>query len=581
MSSTAPPPEQREAAFFTAIRGWGITRGHKKVLGGVARGLGERISLAPIPSRMLVIIAGIVFTGLALLAYAAAWALLPDKDCNIVLQNFGRGITNVGALIGIAVMTLIGLLTARDVWWLSGFGIGRDSGSMGYIGNNSILSLIAGFLVVGFALLIVGGLVFAIVYASRRSRSSGPLGAPAMPTNPDERADEDPATASADATVADASTSHSATAPAGTPGQPQPWEAALLPGDPALAGTVHHASGASAAWGGGYGGPQYVPQAPAAPKPRLPKVPGPGRRFYLITAAWVFLSAAIIGVTESIDRLAVAPGLAWLALFTVGFGLILAGIAVAGRKLGFLGFLSVPLLVVGLLASVNSGEIDEAYQAAADSFDGGPNDYWIGETHYDSYGNVIDEYGNVEPSGQPFEPTEPQILADPTLVFADDYEQISIAPQCYDTAEMDQDYWYGTDAAMVFGDDAEGTSRARLTFPQFTADSTVDIIAAQTVLTIPQGTNVIVRADPDSQSYVYWQARNLYCEFWDGGQDNVTLLNPGAPTLTLVVHNDEFSNAIEIHETPAAEPEGAAVTSTPEPTPSPDTADTTTEGDQS
>ena len=44
-----------------------------------------------------------------LLAYAAAWALLPDRRGNIIVQNFGRGIPNVGALVGIAILTLIGV----------------------------------------------------------------------------------------------------------------------------------------------------------------------------------------------------------------------------------------------------------------------------------------------------------------------------------------------------------------------------------------------------------------------------------------------------------------------------------------
>src|SRR5690554_3850422 len=108
MSEQPQPP--REAAFFTTIRGWGVVRGASGILGGVVDGVGQRIGLARVPARLLTVMAWIVMPGIVMLAYAAAWALLPDTKGNIIIQNFGRGITNVGALIGIAILTFLGIM---------------------------------------------------------------------------------------------------------------------------------------------------------------------------------------------------------------------------------------------------------------------------------------------------------------------------------------------------------------------------------------------------------------------------------------------------------------------------------------
>lgn len=563
MTETPPPPpqqpEQSEAAFFSSIRGWGIMRSPHHVFGGVASGVGERIGLARVPARLILVVAGLVLSGIVLVAYAAAWALLPDRDGNIIIQNFGRGITNVGALIGIAIFGLIGAFNLDPGWGRNGLNIGWDSADVSGFGQyDGVLAFVFGFIAVGFCLLVVAGLIFAIVYSIRRSKGSGaprsgPYAAPPTGGPHSEAVPEGTESTGDESVVVPEGTP--APPAAASPGQPQPWEAAVLPGDPAVTG----ATTASAAWNGHQG---TVPPVP--PRPPLRRVPGPGRRFYLITAAWLVISIAIIMVTNRIDGLAVAPGLAWLALFTVGFGLILAAIAVAGRKLGFLGFLSVPLLIAGLLVSINSGELREAYQSAADSFDNGNAQfgYWENGVHFDGDGNIIsttDDYGNViDSSAASVDPT----VADPTLAFADDYQEVYVAPQCYDWEQMQP----GNDNVDPgFTITQLWQSQARISYTALESDTTVDVIAERTVLTIPANTNLILRADSDAQSTIDWKQRGLYCEFWDGSQDNLSVINAGAPTLTLVVHDDQFANTIEVHETPVVEPTIVA----PEPAASP------------
>ena len=105
--STSPEEPRQEAAFFSTIRSWGITRGPNGVIGGVIEGVGDRIGMDKLPARIIAVVAAVMITGLILPAYAAAWGLLPDRDGNIIIQNFGRGRPNVGALIGIAILLLI------------------------------------------------------------------------------------------------------------------------------------------------------------------------------------------------------------------------------------------------------------------------------------------------------------------------------------------------------------------------------------------------------------------------------------------------------------------------------------------
>lgn len=578
---TTPPAPHAEAALFTTIRSWGVTRGRNGVVGGVVDGLGERVGLARVPARIIVVVAAFLVTGAVALAYAAAWALLPDRDGNIIIQNFGRGITNVGALLGILVLTLIGFGNLDNGWWSNGIDVGWSSADISGFGRyDSILTTLFSLFTLGFSLLVLAAAIFGIVYLVKRSRRAGNTSSP-MPnaaahaaSAPDGTApttsppDHASATSVADSedlnAVADDSAVRDNTV--STPGQPQPWEPALLPGDPTHPGraasaipipTSAQSTGAPATGAPANFGESPLP--PAAPRPPTLRAPGPGKRFYLLTLAWLFISSAIVVGTDRIDRLAVSPGLAWFALFMVGYGLILAGVSIVGRKLGFLGFLSVPLVIAGMMTAINSGEVSEAYDSAADAIVDAGDGYWTD-------GSFQGE--DFAPADAPSEPT----MIDPTAAFAPDYQQIYIAPQCYEYGGY-REAWGEPSLPDgnfdEFGDSIPGeyASQARLTYTTFTSDITVDVVAENTIVTIPERTNIILRADSNSQAFLEWESRGISCEFWEGGQDNFSVVNAGAPTLTLVVRDDAFANTIEIVETPV---KPGADTAVPEPTTAPE-----------
>ncbi|WP_160300036.1 PspC domain-containing protein [Demequina oxidasica] len=562
MTDSAPQP-QREAAFFTAIRSWGITRSSQGVFGGVASGIGERIGLARVPARIILVIAALILTGLVLLAYAAAWALLPDREGNIVIQNFGRGVTNVGALVGIGIVALIGFMNLDDHWWNGGFNIGWNSAEVSGFGRfDTVLMVFFTIISIGFSLLILAGIVFAIVYLVRRGgrdsakgdggATSGPEGTGAHSVDANDRQ----ATPTGSPAAAD-------------PIRPQPWEAA--------AASYGEGSAASV--------PPMPPAqtAPAVP-PRPPKrrVPGPGKMFYLIALAWVLISAAAILIAESQYLLAASASLIWLATFTIGFGVILAAISLTGRKLGFLGFLSLPLLAVGLLAAVNTGEIREAFDTVSVEISaGGSSDYWIDGKHYESDGTLIEEAPYDDPT-----------VTDPTLAFTDDYQQIYVAQQCFDYEAVKAEAFTDPDTGEVYDDTRVFATQARLTYGELTQDAAVDVTAERTLVSIPEATNVVIRGGTNAQATVDWQSRGLHCEFYgnngdyggdafydDEGRldystsDYLSVVNAGVPTLTLVVHDDDFANTIVIEETPAATPDATAApapTGAPEPTTAPE-----------
>ena len=102
------------------------------VIAGVIAGLGRRLNVDPVPLRVAFAVLVILSGGLALAAYAIAWALLPgDKapdrpQAPQLLQAEGRRRrypkgSSVAA--GVALLTLSGLLVFRElgIWWSDAF----------------------------------------------------------------------------------------------------------------------------------------------------------------------------------------------------------------------------------------------------------------------------------------------------------------------------------------------------------------------------------------------------------------------------------------------------------------------------
>ncbi len=456
-------------------------------VGGVIEGVGERVGMARVPARIIYVVAALIFTGLMLLLYAAAWALLPDRDGNIIIQNFGRGVTNVGALIGIGVLLLLGFgsLDGPALWfpsapwataWLGG-------GEGAFVGA-------AIFFAVVLPLLVVGGVVWLIVYLVRRGGEPGTAASrPPVTTDSDPAAAKGPKTAATPASPAPASATTTA---------PKTANAAVPPPPVASA-------------------PAAPPRPPVPPKPR---VPGPGRGGYLGMLAVLILAVATVAAVSRIDRLAINPGLAWFALTLIGLGFILIIVSLAGRKQGFLGFMSVPFVILGLIFAFHGDTLRDSYLSARDAIE---REIRNGVVYDDSFSEDVDvEWEEVWASE-----------IDPTAYFIDDYTQVFFTPACFEGSEQ----WLDPD-----------TSVTRIALGDVTADTELEILGEHTVMTVPAGTNLVHLADGYAQSVVVWPARDIYCEFWDGDQRNFSITNPNQPTVTLTVYDDMYMNTIVINE---------------------------------
>ena len=70
-----------------AVLSWGVRRSPASWVGGVLGGVAERYRIDPLLARGVFVAVCMVSAGLGLLAYAAAWAVLPDADGRV---QFGR-----------------------------------------------------------------------------------------------------------------------------------------------------------------------------------------------------------------------------------------------------------------------------------------------------------------------------------------------------------------------------------------------------------------------------------------------------------------------------------------------------------
>ncbi len=481
---TTPSEQQpREAAFFRAIREWGLTRGDNGFLGGVVDGLAQRVGMATAPARIIVVIAALILNGLLLLTYAAGWALLPDRRGNIIIQNFGRGIPNVSALIGIAVFTLFGM-GGLDLSGPFNTGI-FHAGNLSFSNATpwTIVPLIFGILI---PLAFVGAVIWFIVTMARRPQNPVP-GQPAAASSPQRApAADDPAAGT---------TQNDDTATAPAPAAAQPTAAA-----PAYAAMPTPVASASArpspAQPTSY---QPIPPAPLAP----PRVPGPGRGFYLTALAWIVLSGALAGLLDRRDELAVHPAAAWFVIMVTGLGVLLMAVSLAGRKLGFLGFLVIVLALPLPIMAAGADELRDAYA----------NDGSLLRINLDGVARQVDSL-------------------DATTDFVDQYSEISINGDCRNEATVP----------------TYPTSTTRLSFESLEADASVDVVSRVTYVTIPSGVDISVVGQGDAQAHVMWPNRGITCDFWDAGGEHLSLKNNVGPSVTLVVHDDAYANTIVITE---------------------------------
>jgi phage shock protein PspC (stress-responsive transcriptional regulator) len=509
--ATVSTEPTREAAFFSTIRSWGIVRSDQRVFGGVLGGVGARIGMAPGPARILFVVIALFTGGLALLGYAAAWALIPDSEGRIIIQDFGRGTPNVGALVAIGVLALLGLFGLDNIgpgnWW--GAWANFDSG---FFNDNGMMPrlFVLGAMLIPLALVI--GIVWIIVWSVRQGRSEE-REAQGYARLPDGTIPQAPAPASAAAPVSEAAAEDAiATEVAASMAAPD----AATPQATAPLATAPLAAAAAPVYAAAPAAPAYTPPVYSAPTPYYtpkPRVPGPGKFGYLAALALFPLAAAVTLYLSSTDQLGVYPFVAGGVIWVAGLGLILVINALRGRKAGFLGFVSIMALIPVGLSIAAAPELREHYQN-----DSGWGWNWIDDGEYYGW-----NWDRTVPS-ETAEPTyEPEPAFDPSSEFLD-YETVAINGTCWEEPEL-------------LAPSATGTVR----LSAVDADQSITVTSMDTVLAIPEGTSLNIISDGGTDgmavAHVMWGERGVVCELTSVATPAVQLTNADAPILT--VHLDD------------------------------------------
>ncbi|MCT9869344.1 PspC domain-containing protein [Paenarthrobacter aurescens] len=331
---TTDVPGTSQQNFFDWIRSQGIRRGPDRWIGGVASGVAHRFGIDPLIVRGIFIVLAL-FAGVGVLLYGIAWALLPEPDGRIHVQEAAAGRWS-GGMTGALITTIIGLP-----------GLGRGFWGWGWDGLPGLF----------WTLFWMGGVFYLIYFLVQRNKAS--KGTPPMgqqqhyaPTHGSNTAYGTPASYAA------------TTAPTTTAGTNTgvPVYGAATPG------TKHQGRPNPA---GGYGSgpvppsgpfdptgprPPYGPTPPQGwqPKPATPKRKGPGPAIVAVSAGAALLAGGtlkaldagnVIELGNSANAVVWATGAAVL-----GLGILVAGLR--GRTSGFLGFLAVVALIIGGIFNV-------------------------------------------------------------------------------------------------------------------------------------------------------------------------------------------------------------------------------------
>ncbi len=340
------------AGFFGSIRRFGVQRSDDRWIGGVCSGIADRLGIDPLIVRGLFVVAALL-SGVGAVAYALAWALLPERrDGRIHAEELFAGRFDI-AVLGIAALLVMGL-GRGDGWW----------GVAGPPWAHDIAGFLSGLLWLGF----VVGLVIAVPALISRNRAThGPGRPPAGAVPPyGTPGSSGPAPRTTPYGPGAPYASATATSPAYASGSGggQPYTSPYA-GPPYGSATAYasaptaHASGpaapaapAYAATPTAYGTPRaygprpVTPSAPPRPKP--PRRRGPGATSIGIVVALALLTLA--GLLAA-DRAGEFDGP--VLLTTLGVTALLAGIGVVvsglrGRTSGSLGFLAIMALVASL-----------------------------------------------------------------------------------------------------------------------------------------------------------------------------------------------------------------------------------------
>lgn len=329
-------PQSQPQTFFNWVRSHNIQRGRDRWIGGVASGVAHRLGVDPLIVRGVFIVLSI-FAGIGVLLYGIAWALLPEPDGRIHVQEAGAGRWSTG-MTGALITTVIGFPSLGSGFW------GWERNGFG------------GFF---WTVFWIAGAIYLIYYLSQRDKAA--KGAPIMNTSAETGA---AAGGAAFAAPSPAGTSSPAGAP---PYEPGPYAGGPYSGASYVGGTSASGphdggapgsggSGAIPPYGGGYGAaPPYGGGygSPSAPAPKAPNL-GPGAPAVAVTAGLALLVGGGIKALEALNLINLGDAtnaVVWASGAAIlGLGILVAGLR--GRTSGILGFFAVVALIIGGIFNV-------------------------------------------------------------------------------------------------------------------------------------------------------------------------------------------------------------------------------------
>jgi phage shock protein PspC (stress-responsive transcriptional regulator) len=321
--TTPAPGSVRSQSFFEWVRSQRIYRGRDRWVGGVASGIAHRLGVDPLIVRGIFIVLAI-FAGVGVLLYGIAWALLPEPDGRIHVQEATAGRWS-GGMTGALITSLIGLPgLGSGVWGWDRHGFG-------------------GFLWTVFWLVGIGYLVYYLVRRNKNPNGTpsmayaypgGPVGGgvggaePARPPHTAQQAHT--ATFASSPYGSTTHTPYAGTVPGSGRGGLPPSGLTPPPGNP------------------------YRP-VPAGPvPPAKPRNVGPGAPAVAVTAGAALLVGGGLKALDAanvIDLGDSSNAIVWASAAAVlGLGILFSGLR--GRSSGILGFLAVVALIVGSIFNV-------------------------------------------------------------------------------------------------------------------------------------------------------------------------------------------------------------------------------------
>ena len=319
--ATPPPAGSQPLNFFDWIRSQGIHRGRERWVGGVASGIAERFGVDPLIVRGILIVLT-VFAGVGVLLYGIAWALLPEPDGRIHVQEAAAGRWSSG-MTGALITAVIGFPSlGAGVWGWDRYGFG-------------------GFI---WTVFWVGGVIYLIYYLTQRNKSRN--GATPMSSSPQPGGPAGPGYPPNPATPSSPTAPFAAAGYGASDALPRYGESTV----PGPAWGPPPPSGPVPPPGGGY---RPVPGGGPVP-PAKPRSFGPGAPAVAVTAGLALLVGGgikALDVANVIDLGTSSNAVVWAsAAVVLGLGILIAGLR--GRTSGILGFFAAVALIVGGIFNV-------------------------------------------------------------------------------------------------------------------------------------------------------------------------------------------------------------------------------------